>query len=196
MGDGHEETALERFLLREDHEFPWTEALTRSRWQPRVWWSLQVVRVVLVVIVLVLIGWGIKALANRQEAAEASEVIALTAVLVTGVGAVFTVAANAWLGRNRLDHEERMQQVDLAEDRRREGLDAAVRAYTLAAEVKQKSDFRSIKRWADAGMQSMDSEADRAVHESKAALEMVRVLGWEEVRNPRRPSSIDRIGRR
>lgn len=136
---GTEQTAFQRKLLKVGYRFPWAEAMARSRWKPWVWWSLQALRVALVVLVLVLIGWGIMALADRQEAMEGSEIIALTAVLVTGVGAVFTVAANAWLGRKRLASEERRHTERLDHEERlqakRLGYEAEMSSERLAHET-------------------------------------------------------------
>lgn len=116
-----------------------------------------------------------------------SDVIALVAAIGT-ILAVLVTGVSIWLtyrgSEKRLAHEKAMQQVELEEDRRSEGLDAAVRAYELVEEVLEQSYFHSIERWAEAGIYMIDSEADRAVHEAKAALEMVRVVGWEEVRKP------------
>lgn len=115
---GHAQTALGGLLLREGVRSPWTEAISKTRWKPWVWIVWQVSRIALVVLAVVLIGWGTKILVDRQEAMEASEVIALTAVLVTGVGAVFTVAVNAWLGRKRLASEERRHTERLVHEER------------------------------------------------------------------------------
>lgn len=116
-----------------------------------------------------------------------SQVIALVAAVGT-ILAVMVTGVSIWLtyrgSGKRLEHENELQQAQVAEDRRKEGLDAAVKAYSLTAKVVDHTRFHNIQGWAEAGMYMIDSEASLAADDALEALEMVRVLGWEAVRGP------------
>lgn len=200
VGDGHEQTTAERKLLREGHRFPWAEAMTTSRWNRWVWTAWLVLKIALAVLAVVLIGVGIKALVDRQEAMEASEIIALTAVLVTGVGAVFTVAVNAWLGRKRLageerrhierlatdermhdarlEHEAGVHTKRLAHERREAQRTTAARAYSLAGDGLRAVNPSALSRL-EARSPERVAEIGKIV-EAALELELIEALGWDE----------------
>jgi len=176
----HEQSSVASLLLRDGYRFPWTEAMARSRWKPWLWWLLQVLRVVLVMIVLVLIGWGIKALVNRQEAMEAAEIIALTAVLVTGAGAAFTVAANAWLGRKRLASEERMHTERLANERRLVHEGKAAEAYLAAEEVQRWIKWKDIENAARLGHERLTHAHKDKIMAAVDAITKAKAYAWTD----------------
>jgi hypothetical protein len=138
---------------------------------------LGVVKVAPVVLVLVLVGWGIKALVDRQEAMEAAEIVALTAVLVTRVGAVFTVAANAWLRRKRLASEERRHTERLAHERREAVRTTAAVAYGKVGEVLHHVNLNTIHRIAAETDFHSPEEITQTATEAQRSLNLVRALG-------------------
>jgi hypothetical protein len=109
------------------------------------------------------------------------------AVMVALVAAGIT-AWSMWLtykgSGKRLTHEAEMQAERLAEERRREGMDAAVKAYALASKVAERAYFRKIKQWADEGIGFLQPETGHDALDALKALEMIRVVGWKSVRDP------------
>ena len=81
-----------------------------------------------------------------------SDVIALVAATGT-ILAVIVTGVSIWLNylgsEKRLEHEKELQQAQLAEDRRKEGLDAAVKAYSLTAKVEDHTYFHNTEGWDD-----------------------------------------------
>ncbi len=167
-------------LLREGHGFPWTEAMARSRWKPWAWVVWLVLRVVLVVLAVVLIGWGIKALVDRREAMEAAEIIALTAVLVTGFGAVFTVAVNAWLANRRLAHERELQVERSLLERRLTHEPKAAKAYQAAEEVRRKIGWDQIEKAATLGRERLSPEHKAVIMAAVNATAEAEAYAWRE----------------
>lgn len=131
---------------------------------------------------------------------DAGQWIALTAVLVTGVGAVFTVAVNAWRGNRRLASEERRHKERLASDEamhearlkheagvhterlafeRREAVrSTAAEAYGKASDVLYRVNTSTIIRIAEASELVLPDEINQSKIEAQQALSLVRTLGW------------------
>jgi hypothetical protein len=114
---------------------------------------------------------------------EASEVIALVAVLVTGIGAVVT-GISVWLNYRgsdkRLDHEERMLEKKLAHNRREASRAEAAKAYRLCTEAERKLNWYEVERQGYSGAGQIDGSTKLAVLAAADAMELARAYGWND----------------
>lgn len=105
---------------------------------------------------------------------EGSDWVALVAVIVTGISIVVTYLGSG----KRLKHEAKMQTERLADEKRREGLPLAAKAYRLASDVRRRYELLLVeKRAGEEDAFRMGSEAKQAVGEAVNALELVTVAG-------------------
>ncbi len=105
---------------------------------------------------------------------DGSNWVALAAVIVTGVSIYFNYRGSG----KRLKHEAKLLTERLADEKRRDGLPLAAKAYRLASDVRRMYELSLVeKRAGEVDAFGMGSDAKQAVREAVNALELVTVAG-------------------
>ena len=105
----------------------------------------------------------------------AGNVIGLAAVIVTGVGAMVTVAASAWIANRRMHHEDGLQKQRLAHERRE-----SVRTTAAEAYVKTNAALRVLFAFDDlVNLEAPPEDIDH-LRDGIKGLEVIVALGWDK----------------